>query len=81
MAWFGWALAALSFMGLANLGTGVARWCGPSWGPSDEAPLAPRPRILRVTASRAFDLLREQVAPSGSAGLSASPSDPWLAAR
>jgi hypothetical protein len=49
MAWVGWALAALCFMGLAN--------------------------------SQAFVFFREQVEPSGSTGVAASPSFQWLTAR
>jgi hypothetical protein len=81
MAWVGWAWAGLCFMGLANLGMRVAGWHGPSYGPMGQTALALYPRILWAEAFRALVIFREQVAPSGSAGLSASPSDSWLTAR
>jgi hypothetical protein len=77
----GWALAALCFMGLANLGMGVAGGHGPSRGPLDQAALTLCPRILRIVTSQAFALFRRQVEPSGSTGVAASPSFQWLTAR
>lgn len=81
MAWVGWALAALCFMGLANLGMRVAGWHGPAYGPMGQMALALYPRILWAKAFRAFVLFRKQVGPSGPTGCAASPSVQWLPAR
>jgi len=81
MAWVGWALAALCFMGLANLGMRVAGGHGPSRRPMDQGVSALCPRSLRIAAFQAFNLFREQVELSGSTGVAASPSFQWLTAR
>jgi hypothetical protein len=77
----GWALAALCFMSLANLGMRVAGGHIPSQGTMDQAALALCPRILGTATSQAFALFRKQVEPSGSTGVAASPSVQWLTAR
>ncbi len=70
MAWFGWALAALGFMGLANLGMRAA---GFAVGTMNTTALLVNPQVLLS--------FRERLQPTRLMGLAATPSGPCRLAR
>ena len=74
-----WAVSGITDQ--ANQGMGLGGWRVPSIGPRGGVDLATCVRTFRASADLVPPLPRAQAKPSGSTGVVASPSDPWLTAR